>query len=263
MPVSEVLHPMIAPQDKRREDRSATPMHPGTDNQQQQPRTNEPLDGTDVVEGRESFKSKLQTINDAGGDPIKGLVEDGILPNNFVNFLQKPPLGQGAPERNAPLDSAKESKKRLIEATIKKAEQDGNVFSDSLRTFLRTAQENLGNMLDDNRNQGISASASTESGGDDDDDDDSLDNLMMNIAAKGWRASINNILGDAKNKDDYSTDGGSSMMESDESAFTSASSRSGPSHFSTGTSQLLNPLEFNNDDFSSVPDEEQTAIASF
>ena len=39
-------------------------------------------------------------------------------------------------------------KKRLIEAIIKKAEEDGNVFSDSLRLFLRTAEQKLGNILD-------------------------------------------------------------------------------------------------------------------
>ena len=38
-------------------------------------------------------------------------------------------------------------KKRLIEATIKKAEEDGNVFSDSVRLFLRTAEQKLGNIL--------------------------------------------------------------------------------------------------------------------
>uniref|UniRef100_A0A7S4AB14 Na+/H+ antiporter NhaC-like C-terminal domain-containing protein n=1 Tax=Pseudo-nitzschia australis TaxID=44445 RepID=A0A7S4AB14_9STRA len=290
-PITQIVHPMIATQVERTEEKSVMSLDPEYDlsdkeNQQQQPKIDDcsvissTQEGTEVVEMGNgipsiqirtksknflSYRSKLEKIDDEESDPIKGLMDDDILPQNFRSELQKARLGQRLPSVNEQIDPAKENKKRLIEATIKKAELDGNVFSDSLRNFLRTAQMNLGNMLEDPQSMEISASGSGESSG-----DDSLDNLMMNIAANGWRSSINNLLGDGAETvtsgGGYTTDGGSSMMESDDSATAGssslgghgqstyysgngdvtscASSTTGPSTYSTSTSGLLNPLEF-------------------
>jgi Na+/H+ antiporter NhaC len=207
------------------------------------------------------FTNKLQKINGKECDPILGLEEDGILPEKVRSKLQKPPRGN---------NSANDNKKRLIEATIQKAEQDGNKFSDSLRIFLRTAEQKLGKIMDNNENLEIAGSVSADSTG-----DDSLDNLMQDIAAKGWRTGINNLLGDdaettTSGGEYYTTDGGSSLQETDDSAtatssssidgngqstyFTGhgditsyASSATGPStsEYTTGSSRLLDPLEFN------------------
>ncbi len=180
--------------------------------------------GTEVVEkGNRKTSIQIQSkrrMNRGGLDPIMGLVEDGLLPEG----AEKPPTN--------------ENKKRLIEATIKKAEGDGNVFSDSLRHFLRTAEQKLGRILDNNQNLEITASGSADSTG-----DDSLDNLMMNIAAKGWRQGINNLLGEdaqtlTSGGGDYTTDGGSTLLESDDSATaTSSSIEHGQSSYFTGHGQ--------------------------
>jgi len=296
-PITQSLHPMMADKAENTSEESSAMSSKlevdsrlGADNQPQQPRVGEvsilhssTQQGTEVVETScgmtsiqiqnkthnfRSFKNKLQQINSDRCDPILGLVEDGLLPENFRNELKKPPLGDdrrpGIKDKNVP---ANENKKRLIEATIKKAEQDGNMFSDSLRIFLRTAEQKLGNILDNNESLEISGSGSADSTG-----DDSLDNLMMDIAAKGWRTSINNLLGDDAETltsvgEDYTTDGGSTLLESDDSATATSSSIGGngqstyfsgngdvtscgssatdPSEFSAGTSRLLDPLEFN------------------
>jgi len=288
-PITRIVHPMIAAEIENNEERSvmlATPKFMDElfdkENQPQDETMNEvsvmsssTQEGTEVVEtingeacihirkkghNRRSFKKKLEEINENGGDPITGLVEDGILPQNYRSQSQRTPLGQKLPSPNELSDVTRENKKRLIEATIKKAELDGNVFSDSLRTFLRTAQFNLGYMLDDHESAEITGSGSGESSG-----DDSLDNLMMNIATKGWRARINNLLRDGpvpSAGEDYTTDGASGMIESDDSATSfgghdpssyysrngdiasCSSSATGPSTYTTGTSQLLNPLQF-------------------
>lgn len=178
-----------------------------------------------------SFKKKLHEVNSEGGDPILGLVEDGLLPESFRSELQKPPLGKRLPSINEKRNTGNENKKRLIEATIKKAEQDGNFLSESLRTFLRTAERKLGNIMDDESLE-ISGSGSVTSNG-----DDSLDNLMLDIAAKGWRSSMNNILGaetEMSAGEEYTTDGGSTLLESDDSATaTSSSVGNGQSTFYT------------------------------
>lgn len=254
-------------------------------------------EGTEIVEMRngkpsinlQSSTKKFDRISGEGGDPILGLVEDGLLPKNFRSEVQKPPLEEKDSKNiNSECDVAKENKKRLIEATIKKAEEDRIAFSDSLRMFLRTAEQKLGNILENNESSEVSRSGSGESNG-----DDSLDNLMLNMASKGWRASINNILGDGNETvtsagEDYTTDGGSSMMESDDSAAATTfsvgrngprtyysgygditscgSSTTGPSTYSIGTSLLVDPLDLeksrqsfrgwkDNEDFSAPPDD--------
>jgi len=299
-PITKSLHPMMAGEigntieessdmSSKLEIDTSDGILVGKENKPQQPTVEEVCilhsstqQGTEVVEtsngmpsiqiqnktnNLRSFKNKLQKINNTGGDPVLGLVEDGLLPENFRSELQKPPLGERPPSSNYKKDPANENKKRLIEATIKKAEQDGNMFSDSLRTFLRTAEQKLGKILDNNESLEISGSGSADSSG-----DDSLDNLMMDIAAKGWRTSINDLLGDDAETltsagEDYTTDGASTLLESDDSAtatssslggngqstyFTNngdvtscASTATGRSEYSTGTSRLLNPLEFN------------------
>ena len=230
---------------------------------------------TSFVHGHtlQSFKTKLQEINDEEGDPILGLVEDGILPENFRSELKSPAQGHSSNNSNGGQKLTDESppedyenKKRIIEATIKKAEKDGNIFSDSLRVFLRTAEQKLGNIMEDG-NAEITGSTSADSSG-----EDSLDNLMSDIAAKGWRARFNNLLGDSAETvtsagEEYTTDGSDSFLATDDSAtatsyssagnaqssFYSAngdaaslgSTSTGPSAYSTGISTLQNPLQFN------------------
>lgn len=221
--------------------------------------------GLEVVETRNGKNKtrKLRKMNSKESDPILGLVEDGLLPESFS---VKSSLDEIRSIKD--IAPANESKARLIEDTIKKAEQDGNVFSDSLRTFLRTAEQKLGKILDNNENIEVSRSGSADSTG-----DDSLDNLMMDIAAKGWRKGINNLLGDDAETltsmgEYYTTDGGSTLLESDDSAtatssllggngqstiFTAgngeatscASSATGQSEYTGGSTRLLEPLEFN------------------
>jgi Na+/H+ antiporter NhaC len=273
-PITQTLYPLIGGRGKKRSENSA-----GRDNQHQESTMDNfsILDsstqvGTEVVEASNgmssiqiqskthnlrSFKNKLKKVNSERCDPILGLVEDGLLPEKYRSESQMPPLGDRLPSI--------ENKKRLIEATIKNAEKDGNMFSDSLRTFLRTAEQKLGKILDNNENLEVSGSASADSTG-----DDSLDNLMMDIAAKGWRKGINNLLGDEEDGEsltsageEYTTDEASTLMESDDSATATSSSLGGngqstyftgngditscassatdPSEFS---SRLIEPLEF-------------------
>mmetsp|Transcript_12524 Transcript_12524/g.12287 ORF Transcript_12524/g.12287 Transcript_12524/m.12287 type:complete len:840 (+) Transcript_12524:1-2520(+) len=230
-------------------------------------------DETSCIHGHtlQSFKTKLQQINEDGDDPILGLVEDGILPENFRSELQS--LSQGRNSKNFSGDQTStndssqenyENKKRMIEATIKKAEKDGNIFSESLRVFLRTAEQRLGKIMEGESLE-VNGSTSGDSSG-----DDSLDNLMSDIAAKGWRERFNSLLGDGGETvtsgggEDYTTDGSflatddsgtatsSSSADNGQSTFFSAngdvtslgSTSTGPS-YSTGISVLQNPLQFN------------------
>lgn len=104
----------------------------------------------------------------------------------------------------------------MIEATIKKAEEDGNVFSDSLQLFLRTAEQKLGNILENNKDKEITRSGSADSTG-----DDSLDNLMMDIASMGWKEGINNLLDEGHENStrggNYTTDGGTALLATEDS----------------------------------------------
>jgi len=216
--------------------------------------TQQGMEVVDIQSNLQSFRNKLQKISGELCDPILGRSK-----------LQKPLRGKKLKH------SANDNKKLLIDATVKEAEQDGNMFSESLRTFLRTAEQKLGKIMDNNENLEISRSVSADSTG-----DDSLDYLMQDIASKGWRKSINNLLGDdaeagTSGGEYYTTDGGSSsLQESDDSAtatssssiegngqstyFTDhgaitscASSATGPStsDYTTGSSRLMKPLEFN------------------
>ena len=250
----------------------------------------------------QSFKTKLQQINDEEGDPILGLVKDGILPKNFINELPTPLQRHNLKNFsdhqtsliNKSLPENYGNKKRMIEETIKKAEKDGNVFSDSLRVFLRTAEKKLGNIMEEEGLE-IVGSTSTYSNG-----DDSLDNLMSDIAAKGWRERFNNLLGDGSETmtsggEDYTTDGTSSFLATDDSATATSSfsagngqstffsgngdatsigsTSTGPSAYSTGISTLQNPLQFNksrqtlqewtDNDSSSGADDEYTATGEY
>ena len=182
--------------------------------------------GTKVVDydnGTTSIRiQNISYLNSSGvHDSILGLVEHGHFPED----TEKP--------------STNENKKCLIEATIKKAEEDGNVFSDSLRLFLRTAEQKLGNILDTKENLKISRSGSADSTG-----DDSLDHLMMDIAAKGWRQGIKGLLGDdletsTSGAGEYTTDGRSALVETDDSATATLSSLggNGQSTYFTGRGQ--------------------------
>jgi hypothetical protein len=195
----------------------------------------------------QSFKSKLQELNSGSGDPILGLVADGLLPSDITRDLKNPPPQQqsnqsslGKIPRDPSAMSKKatfESKKRLIEATIKSSEKEGNIFSESLRMFLRTAETKLDQIMSDGSID-IQASESNDT------DDDSLDNLMMDIAAKGWKPAAN-VAAKQENGDtetvegyttaggyttggDYTTDGGQSILEeSDDSASASTTTSSG------------------------------------
>lgn len=163
-----------------------------------------------------------------------------------------------------------ENKKKLIEATIRKAEKDGNIFSDSLRMFLRTAEKKLDDIMDE-ESLDLEASESADVSV-----DDSLDNLMMDIASTDWRTAVDKLQA-ATNQDDadgsvegdYTTDGGSSGIESDDSNSTSSSTAGydkstaftgdgtsfngdgtsratshGPSILTEDLSKLQSPLEF-------------------
>jgi Na+/H+ antiporter NhaC len=215
--------------------------------------TQQGMEVVDIQSNLQSFRNKLEKISGEQCDPILGRIK-----------LQKPPRGKKLKH------SANDNKKLLIEATVKETEQDGNVFSESLRTFLRTAEQKLGKIMDNNENLEISRSVSADSTG-----DDSLDHLMQDIASKGWRKGINDLLGDdaegeTSGGEYYTTDwGSSSLQETDDSAtatsssiegngqstyFTDhgditscASSATGPStsDYTIGSSRLMHPLEFN------------------
>jgi hypothetical protein len=104
--------------------------------------------------------------------------------------------------------------------------------------FLRTAETKLDQIMSDGSID-IQASESNDT------DDDSLDNLMMDIAAKGWKPAANNVAAKQENGDtetvegyttaggyttggDYTTDGGQSILEeSDDSASASTTTSSG------------------------------------
>lgn len=151
----------------------------------------------------QSFKSKLQEVNSGSGDPILGLVEDGLLPIDIKDTLKCSSNQIGAPDSTIQRDTSHgsnrstfESKKRLIEATIKNSEKDGNIFSESLRMFLRTAETKLDQIMSEG-SLDIRPSQSADSG-----DDDSLDNLMMDIATKGWKSAVD----EATRRDDGDTD---------------------------------------------------------
>ncbi len=164
--------------------------------------------GTEVVE-KGNGKTSIQIQSERrsykmGSVLMTGLVTDGILPSDVDSH-----------------STTSKSKKRMIEDTIKMTEQDGNAFSDSLRNFLRTAEQKLGRILESNEKLEIAPSASQDSTG-----DDSLDNLMLDIAAKGWRQGIDNLLGEdsqtmTSGGGDYTTD------ESDDSATNVSSSIGG------------------------------------
>ncbi|KAL3920922.1 MAG: hypothetical protein SGILL_003020 [Bacillariaceae sp.] len=195
----------------------------------------------------QSFRSKLQEVNSGGGDPILGLVADGLLTSDISKNLKPPPeepLTSDNPPAKIPRDPnliAKrktfESKKKLIEATIKSSEKDGNIFSDSLRMFLRTAETKLDQIM----SEGSIDLKATDSN---DSDDDSLDHLMMDIATKGWKSAVDiagkeddaetatgegyTTTGGYTTAGDYTTDGGPSVLEdSDDSASASTASSSG------------------------------------
>jgi len=169
--------------------------------------------GTEVVEkgnGKTSIQiqSKRRSYRD-GPDSIMGLVEDGILFSDVDDH-----------------STTSKNKIRMIEDTIKKAEQDGNVFSDSLRYFLRTAEHQLGRILEKNENLEITASASQDSTG-----DDSLDNLMSGIAAKGWRQGINSLL--EEDAQTITSGGGEYITDETDDSATNASSSIGGNGQST------------------------------
>ena len=193
----------------------------------------------------QSFKSKLQEVNSGSGDPILGLVADGLLPGDISKDLKPPPqaeqLTSKASLAKVPRDpnliakrTTFESKKKLIEATIKSSENDGNIFSESLRMFLRTAETKLDQIMSEG-NIDLKATESNDS------DDDSLDHLMMDIATKGWKSAVDiagkeddvesatgegyTTTGGYTTSGDYTTDGGPSILE-DSDDFASASSAS-------------------------------------
>lgn len=201
----------------------------------------------------QSFKSKLKEVNSSGSDPILGLVADGLLPDDIKETLKGNPnkmsgvLNQGieGDQNTNSKRSTFENKKRLIEATIKSSEKDGNIFSESLRLFLRTAETKLDQIMSESSldiQASLQASQSAESG-----DDDSLDNLMMDIAAKGWKSAADEaVRGDDGDTEatgtgegyttggGYTTDGvGSEAEESDDSVSASSSSSTGEDGQST------------------------------
>lgn len=238
---------------------------------------------TEIMDNRttislKSFKGKLREVNEEGRDPIYGLVQSGLLPRNIRSELHSPRRciprsGRviGSTHSEADMASMKtiENKKKLIEATIKKAEKDGNIFSDSLRMFLRTAEKKIDQIMDE-ESLDLQASESADVSV-----DDSLDNLMMDIASKDWRSAVDELQDgnrgdpDGSVEGDYTTDGASSAMETDDSASTSSYSAGydkstaftgdgtsfngdgtsrgtshGPSVETEDTSRLHSPLEF-------------------
>jgi hypothetical protein len=219
----------------------------------------------------QSFKTKLQEINTKNSDPIMELVEDGLLPKDMKKKIQehvrntrKKSIRTNSIPR-APVVSKKatiESKKRLIEATIKKSEKDGNIFSDSLRQFLRTAEQNMNRIISEGPEdiEEIQGSSSEYS------NDDSLDHLMLDIAKKGWTSAIEELAeGDSESQlsghkgggtAGYTTDGLNSVMEdTDDSAGTSIGSSS-----STGFDQST---AFTTDNEASTEGEASTQGPSF
>lgn len=237
----------------------------------------ERIDNTQTALTLKSFKSTLKEATESGRDPIQELVQIGILPRNIQSELRNPRRniprsGGGGRFRGSSHSEAGitqlatiENKKKFIEATIKKAEKDGNIFSDSLRMFLRTADKKLHSLMDEESLE-IQASESAEVSL-----DDSLDNLMLNISSKDWRAAVNALQAnnhndaDGSTGGDYTTDGASTGIESDDSASATSStaytgdgegtSRStsigpsiatsiGPSINTAEMSQLKSPLEF-------------------
>lgn len=186
----------------------------------------------------QSFKSRLKEINSGIGDPILGLVQDGLLPDDIKGTLSRakePSADAVNGSGHTPNRSVIENKKRLIEATIKSSEKDSNIFSESLRMFLRTAETKLDLIMSENSmdiQRTLQASKSAESG-----DDDSLDNLMLDIAANGWKSTADEPVQDDDGDTEvtgigegyttgggYTTDGaGSGVDESDDSASSSSS----------------------------------------
>ena len=148
-----------------------------------------------------SFRSKLQELNSGSSDPILGLVEDGWITGDVKSDMRSPQKrgGGGMIVNREPSETSKtttfQNKKRLIEATIKGSEKEGNIFSESLRMFLRTAETKF-----DDAAAGLDLNDDSESA---DSGDDSLDNLMLGIAQNGWRSTIRELEGD---EDDAGTE---------------------------------------------------------
>ncbi|KAL3912248.1 MAG: hypothetical protein SGILL_006958 [Bacillariaceae sp.] len=196
----------------------------------------------------QSFKSKLQEVNSSGEDPILGLVADGLLPSDITTELTSPAKQQTQsvlakiprdPRATPNKKIAFESKKKLIEATIESSEKDGNIFSESLRMFLRTAQNNLDHIMSEGS---IDIKASESNGS----DDDSLDHLMSDIAAKGWKSAVElagkdddaetdagdgyTTAGGYTTGGEYTTDGGHSTMGESEYSASAVTTSSGDGH---------------------------------
>jgi Na+/H+ antiporter NhaC len=206
----------------------------------------EKVDNTQTALSLKSFKSKLKDVTESGRDPIEGLVEIGILHRNVRSELyghgRNIPrsgggrfIGSSHSEADFAPMAIIQNKKKLIEATIKKAENDGNIFSDSLRMFLRSAEKKIDSLMDEESLE-IQASESNEVSL-----DDSLDHLMSGIASNDWRVAVDALQGsnhdddaDGSTRGDYSTDGASSGVESDDSASASSSSSAGKSTAFTG-----------------------------
>jgi len=208
--------------------------------------------------------SEIEEANSECGDPVLGLLEDGLIATEIENTLSKKRSESRKLQRDPsqssrngsrrlqrdPSESTKfadiKNKKRLIEATIKSAENEGNFFSESLRMFLGT-ESKFDEHITNDESLKIQDSESGDSG------DDSLDNLVSDIAAKGWKSALEDLeededgvtaasdtvggyststsvegdttAGGYTTTGEYTTDGlGSVMEESDDSASVSATS---------------------------------------
>jgi Na+/H+ antiporter family len=182
------------------------------------------------IHSLQSFKSKLREVAEKDGDPIQELVEDGLLPQNIRELDSFASGSTATPvvHNRTRTRSLLQNQKRLVEATIRESDNEGNVFTPSLRNYLRTADTKLDKMMDEEEESVSLENDGSGSGDDDDDDgeedddgsqtdgshtDDSLDNLMMNIASKGWSA-VRQLTGVANTAEDdgNSTDNGDSYM---------------------------------------------------
>jgi Na+/H+ antiporter NhaC len=196
-----------------------------------------------------SFESELEEINCGSGDPFLRLVEDGLLRNKTLKNSARQKRGNTQKSvhqiiGNGSNETTLENKNQLIGSTITNPEKDCNIFSESLRMFLRTAETKLDEIMTDGRID-IQASQSAESG-----DDDSLDNLMMDIAAKRWKPAVNS----ASMGNDVNT----GVTRTGEGCL------NGGSHISDGIGSEVESIDYDSDSTTSsmVEDTQSTAFTS-
>lgn len=207
------------------------------------------------VHSLQSFKNKLRLVAESDCDPIHELIDDGLLPSTIRQSFSSR-LSETTPVHQNKTSSVLQTQKRLVEATIKEGETSGGVFSPSLRKYLRTAETKLDKMIDEEESVEFDNDGSTDGSH----TDDSLDNLMLNIASKGWSA-VRGLAGKVS-ETEYTTDGDGTSTIGDSYTATSFSVGNGQSTAYTGVTSYTEDDDADSDEESSGSHSQMHSVTS-